>query len=130
MARTFTLEQANALVPRLTQIVLEMQEKKPKLDALREELGEMTETASGNGHLVEDDMRTKRAAAEQLVEGLNVFVGELNDMGVELKGVEEGLVDFPSEREGRTVYLCWRLGEERIEWWHELDTGFSGRKPL
>ncbi|MGH7488523.1 MAG: DUF2203 domain-containing protein [bacterium] len=51
-------------------------------------------------------------------------------MGCELKGVDEGLIDFPSEREGQTVYLCWKLGEERIEWWHELDTGFAGRQRL
>jgi len=130
MPRYFSLEDANALVPRLTEIVIEMQAKKPRLDALREELGEMTETASGNGHLIEDDMRTKRSTAEALVEELNKLVTELNEIGCELKGVEEGLVDFPSQREGRTVYLCWKLGEERIEWWHELDTGFAGRQPL
>ena len=130
MPRYFSLEDANALVPRLTEIVIEMQAKKPRLDALREELGEMTETASGNGHLIEDDMRTKRSTAEALVEELNKLVTELNEIGCELKGVEEGLVDFPSQREARTVYLCWKLGEERVEWWHELDTGFAGRQPL
>ena len=46
-----------------------------------------------------------------------------------LKDIEEGLVDFPSEREGRTVYLCWKLGEDVIGYWHELDTGFPGRQP-
>jgi hypothetical protein len=51
-------------------------------------------------------------------------------MGCELKGIEEGLIDFPSPREGRTVYLCWKLGEDSIGSWHELDTGFAGRQPL
>jgi hypothetical protein len=49
---------------------------------------------------------------------------------VELKDVEQGLLDFPHEREGRVVYLCWRLGEEGIGWWHDLDVGFAGRQPL
>ena len=50
--------------------------------------------------------------------------------GVELKGIDEGLVDFRSTRDGRVVYLCWRLGEETIAFWHELDVGFPGRQPL
>lgn len=130
MPRLFTVDEADRLVPRLTQILREMQEKKPRLDALREELGEIAETASGNGHVIEDDLRAKRDVAQELVARLNDLVGELHDMGVELKGVEQGLVDFPAEREGRTVYLCWQLGEERVAWWHELDTGFAGRQRL
>lgn len=56
---------------------------------------------------------------------------ELNDLGIQLKDYARGLIDFPSIREGRIVLLCWQLGEnERIEWWHEQDGGFAGRKPL
>jgi hypothetical protein len=51
-------------------------------------------------------------------------------MGVEVKGIDEGLVDFPSERDGRVVYLCWRIGEPDILYWHEVHTGFQGRQPL
>jgi hypothetical protein len=51
-------------------------------------------------------------------------------MGVELKDIEEGLVDFRSMRDGRIVYLCWRQGEDTIAFWHELDAGFAGRQPL
>ena len=65
-----------------------------------------------------------------LVEEINQRLAKLNEWGIELKGLDEGLIDFPSERDGRTVYLCWKLGEDRIEWWHELDTGFAGRQPL
>ncbi|MEX2159307.1 MAG: DUF2203 domain-containing protein [Dehalococcoidia bacterium] len=130
MARMFSLDEANALIPRMSEIVREMQDKKPEVDSLRGELGDMTETASGNGHLVEGDMREKRRRAQILVERLNALLEELSGIGCELKGVEEGLIDFPTTREGRTVYLCWKLGEERIEFWHELDTGFAGRQPL
>ena len=57
--------------------------------------------------------------------------GELEALGVQLKDYERGLLDFPSMREGRVVLLCWQLGEgDRIEWWHDLETGFSGRQPI
>jgi hypothetical protein len=61
---------------------------------------------------------------------LQTLIEELDEIGVELKGIDEGLVDFPSERDGRVINLCWRMGEETIAWWHELDTGFAGRQPL
>ena len=51
-------------------------------------------------------------------------------MACELKDIEQGLIDFRTEREGREVYLCWKLGEPDIRWWHELDAGFAGRRPL
>jgi hypothetical protein len=67
----------------------------------------------------------QRVAAE--IEG---FVRELGEIGVECKSLETGLMDFPGELDGRPVYLCWQLGERRVEHWHELDAGFAGRRPL
>jgi hypothetical protein len=61
---------------------------------------------------------------------LKADVEHLAALGILLRDPETGLVDFPSEREGRPVYLCWRLGEERISHWHDLESGFAGRKPL
>lgn len=130
MARTFTLEEANALLPRLREILLEMQEKKPALDNLREELAALRGMAAGNGHMVGKEMAGKRKQADALVERLNELLEEINEIGCELKGVEQGLIDFRAERDGRIVYLCWRLGEDEIGHWHELDHGFAGREPL
>ncbi len=130
MPRTFTLDEATALLPRLREILSEMQEKKPQVDAIREEIVGMTKTASGNGHLVSQDVRDKQKAAQAVIRRLNELGSELTKLGCEVKGIEEGLIDFPSEREGRTVYLCWKLGEVAITHWHELDTGFASRKPL
>ncbi len=130
MPRVFTLDEATALLPRLREILSEMQEKKPTLDRLREELGEMARTASGNGNLLQEELDRKRQEAQTLVERLNALLAKIHGLGCELKGLEEGLIDFPAEREGRTVHLCWKLGEERIAYWHEPDTGFSGRQPL
>ena len=58
------------------------------------------------------------------------FRQELTALGVDFKDPELGLVDFPSEREGRTVFLCWRHGEQEVEYWHELTAGYAGRQPL
>ncbi len=60
---------------------------------------------------------------------LREYVEELRQLGVEPKG-GEGLVDFPSESDGRPIYLCWKLGEPEILYWHEVDAGFAGRQPL
>ena len=130
MPRVFTVDEATALLPRLREIVPELQDKKLALDRLRHELEEATQAAAGNGHLQAEELSQKRREAQVLAERLNKLLAEVNELGCELKGLEEGLIDFPTQREGRTVYLCWRLGEEEIAYWHELDTGFAGRQPL
>jgi len=130
MPRFFTVDEATALLPRLREIVPELQDKKLALDRLRHELEEATQAAAGNGHLQAEELSQKRREAQVLAERLNKLLAEVNELGCELKGLEEGLIDFPTQREGRTVYLCWRLGEEEIAYWHELDTGFGGRQPL
>ncbi|MCH7728161.1 MAG: DUF2203 domain-containing protein [Planctomycetes bacterium] len=58
------------------------------------------------------------------------YVKELTDLGVELKSPLDGLVDFPAEMDGRIVYLCWKLGEDEVQYWHELEDGFGGRQSL
>jgi hypothetical protein len=84
---------------------------------------------TGNGHLRED-IATAQRAAEAAGNALQDMIAELDATGAEIKGIDEGLVDFPAEREDRIVYLCWRLGEDTIAYWHELNAGFSGRQPL
>ncbi len=61
---------------------------------------------------------------------LEALVDELSTVGVELKDYQAGLIDFVGRHDGRDVYLCWKLGEERITHWHEISAGFSGRKPV
>ncbi|MBF6600335.1 MAG: DUF2203 domain-containing protein [Dehalococcoidia bacterium] len=127
----FTLEQAQAMVPKVRDELMAMQGLKRAIDDLRIGLARIVEKATGNGHVrSEDELERQRRRAEELVRQLNERLARINDWGVELKGLDEGLVDFPAERDGRVVYLCWRLGEERIEWWHEIDAGFGGRQPL
>ena len=69
------------------------------------------------------EIQALRDEAESLIKAIV-------NLGVALKDIEQGLVDFPAERDGRIVFLCWKQGEDEIRFWHELDTGFAGRKPL
>ena len=130
MPRYFTVEEATSLLPRLTEILLDMQARKRDLDRLRQQLAEAAAQAAGNGHLLERELAGKRTAVEQATSALSDLARQITDLGCELKGIDEGLIDFPALREDREVYLCWRLGEERIAFWHDLQTGFAGRQPL
>ena len=127
--RMFTLEEALVLLPTVRQLVTEIQEARAEVERLTAELERLLKLSGGNGHLAVD-----QAGARQSVQAaatrLDSLMSELDGIGVQLKRIDDGLVDFPSEREGRVVNLCWRLGEETIAWWHELDTGFAGRQPL
>ncbi len=71
-----------------------------------------------------------RVEYDRIIDQLNRYVDELGEVGVALKDYEVGLVDFPAVHEGREVYLCWKLGEGRIEAWHEVDAGFAGRRKV
>jgi hypothetical protein len=129
--KLFTLEEAEALLPTARDELLAMQACKRQIDELREGLGDVAGRATGNGHVRDENaIAEKRRRAEALVAQLNERLARINEWGIELKGLDEGLLDFPSERDGRVVYLCWRLGEDHIAWWHEIQAGFAGREPL
>jgi hypothetical protein len=127
--RLFSLAEALALLPTVRQLLIEMQDAKRQLDARSAEVERLLGLTGGNGHLA-SDVAQARLAVEGAASKLQGLMTELVSLGVQLKGIEEGLVDFPAEREGRVVLLCWRLGEETIAWWHDEDAGFAGRQPL
>lgn len=130
MARQFTREEAQRLVPRIAELLLQLQERKHEYDQHESRLAELTVKMRGNGHMIEGDLKEAQADLERAVAEVNRLVEQVREMGCELKGIEEGLIDFRTEMDGREVYLCWKLGEDAIAWWHELDTGFAGRQPL
>lgn len=129
--RLFTLQEAEALLPSLREHLAEMQACKRQVDAIRDALENAVSSTAGNGHVRDEAaLAEKRRQAEALVEDINARLKVMTDWGVELKGLDEGLIDFPSERDGRVVYLCWKLGEAAISWWHETNTGFNSRQLL
>jgi hypothetical protein len=69
-------------------------------------------------------------ALDEAADGLRRTIEELTELGVQIKDLDSGLVDFPSYRDGEEILLCWQLGEDEIAWWHTLGGGFAGRRPL
>jgi hypothetical protein len=131
--RLFTLDEANGHLPRLTAILTALQETVRDLAALQEALADSGGRAKHNGPPANGPGRQLHASiqrADELLTQARMLVGQIEQIGCELKDVEMGLVDFRAVRQGQVVYLCWRLGEDRIRFWHELDSGFAGRKPL
>ena len=126
--RLFTLDQANQLLPRIVPILLELRARKAALDEARAALARLTPAIRGNGHGAEAAGLEGRV--RQLVDDLAAGVRRIAEFGVEVKDLDRGLVDFPAWREDRVVYLCWQLGEGAIAWWHEVNAGFAGRRPL
>ena len=122
--KLFTLEEANALLPELRQLFTAIKSERAVLQRLAPEAKRAHEHASEGGGIV---FGTRYARALFTVMD---HMQTVHDFGVEIKDLERGLCDFPCFREGRVVYLCWLLGEDQIEWWHDLETGFAGRQPL
>ncbi len=128
----FSVEEANRALPLVKAIVGDI----VKQFQVVNELGQRLTAVSGDRRRRKsDDLYTEevvhsRAELDTEEAKLVTFIDELTALGVELKGPSDGLCDFPSIREGREVYLCWRLGEPEVLHWHELHTGVAGRKPL
>jgi hypothetical protein len=122
--KLFTVEEANALLPRLRQLLKQLFAIRQEALALKPTVWPMLEKAAGNGG---------GGAAGELVylfERFEALVNRIQALGCHLKDVERGLIDFPAVRSGRKVYLCWLYGEDEIAYWHDLDTGFAGRRRL
>jgi len=124
--KTFTVQEANALLPNVRIIVGKIQRAHRQLSSYREEAKKAAEAAEQGGGGLTDGVAYAAALT-----ALTLQLAELEALGVQLKDFERGLVDFPSLREGRIVLLCWQLGEgDELEWWHDVDAGFAGRTPL
>ncbi len=129
MPRLFTLEAAIALLPRVRELMARAQQQRHDYLAAERQLAEAVQTVRGNGHRA-DTLQSAQEAAARALRQVRQTVEALQATGCEVKDLELGLVDFRSQREGREVYLCWRVGEATISYWHELDAGFGGRQPL
>ena len=124
--KIFSLEEANALLPTVQGITKGIQRAHRQVFSYQNEAKLAAEAAEQGGGGIEYG-----ADYATLLVRLTSLVSDLEALGVQLKDFGRGLVDFPSLREGRVVLLCWQLGEgDRIEWWHDVEAGFSGRTPL
>jgi hypothetical protein len=124
--KLFTLSEANAMLPTVRRIAADISRAHSEILSLQEAARAAAENAALGGGFMAD-------GPQYVTDLLSLAerTSELEALGVQLKDYERGLLDFPSMREGRVVLLCWQLGEgDRIEWWHDLETGFAGRQPI
>ncbi len=130
MSRLFTREEADEILPHIAPLLWQGRGLKQEHDACVKRLEEIEQQAKGNGHGTDVEAASARSRQQQAVVAINEIIERVKKMDIEVKDLDIGLIDFRSEKDGRVVYLCWKLGEEKVEWWHELDTGYASRQPL
>jgi hypothetical protein len=127
--KLFTLQEAERTLPLVRRIVSDLTVEYP---AWRAAVGRF-ELLTGGARADWGETQELVAARDEVTrhaDRINRYLPELEGIGCVFKGFEGGLVDFYSLREDRPIFLCWRLGEDRIGHWHEIDTGFGGRQPI
>jgi len=128
MTKKFSLDEANRMLPLVSRIVRDI------IDQYREwqrtvEAFEIAATLS-RSEKPTPEAEALQHKAQELARDIQGFVGELSALGLEFKGFELGLVDFPADVEGRPIFWCWKHGEAAVTHWHDIDAGFNGRQPV
>ncbi|MDQ2964553.1 MAG: DUF2203 domain-containing protein [Chloroflexota bacterium] len=121
MATFYTLDRANDRIADLDGMLTLLRTQRDELRELKTTF-ETTESA--------DDQRRLRLRMQGLVDQMQASVARIDGWGITLRDIDTGMIDFPALVSGRQVWLCWKLGEGPIAWWHELEDGFAGRRPL
>jgi len=132
MARYYALHEANLALPDVERILVALRDQRGELVDLRDrvlELEREAEEAAGTEEGV-GELRRIRLRMQGLIDQMQAGVARLVDLEVQLRDIPSGLIDFPALAAGRPIWLCWRLGEGPIEFWHSHDEGFSARRPL
>ena len=154
MTRFYGIDEANETIPEVERILLDLRDQRAELIRLRDavlaaaggdrdanagdsgpqpadEADRARETPPGGaGPGTVDDQRRLRLRMQGVIDQMQAAVTQLVERDVTLREIETGLIDFPALASGRQIWLCWRLGEGDIEWWHEHDEGFAGRRRL
>ncbi len=121
----FTPQEACKLLPDIKPKIKELIERKKVIAQLHSEIEKHNLLGFRTAEVAE-----KAAQLDALVDGMTQKIAELEDLGVQVKDLDFGLVDFPAERYGEKVLLCWRFGEPEVSYWHKHNEGYNGRKPL
>jgi hypothetical protein len=126
--RLFEVSEANALIPKL-ELIMEQLQRHTR--TLREEMQDLARAnAVRPEELTTSRVLELRPAVKPVVDAVEALLREIRACGAQFKGIELGLVDFPAEIDGEVVLLCWQYGEKEIGFYHAIDEGFAGRKPL
>jgi hypothetical protein len=130
--RTFTLQEAQSLLPVLESLLRTAIDGKKLIEKVDSELQELAHRVFLRGGVLVNivQMARRKAEREKAIQRVKDAIAEIDSIGVQVKDLDIGLLDFPCEVEGRTVLLCWKLGEKGITHWHSVSEGFAGRKPI
>ena len=120
-AKLYTVEEANGLLPYLAPTLVELREKSEEAMRIRERVEQAAQGNGGSPH---------RERWSRTLARVTELIERLQEWELELRDVATGLVDFPAHIDGQEAWLCWRLGEPEVAYWHSRDTGFSDRRPL
>jgi hypothetical protein len=136
MARFYDVDRANAAIPEVREILELLRDQRAELIRLRDLVLERQNAVEagpstrGGDDDPDDELRLIRLRMQGLIDQMQAGVARIDSLGITLRDIESGLIDFPALANGRQIFLCWRLGEEEVDWWHELSTGFDSRQPL
>jgi hypothetical protein len=130
--KTFTLEQAHALLPVLKSLLKQAMKSKKLLDKMEKEFQDLRHRILLSGGLSVDiaAVARRRAERDKVTQDAKDALAEIHAIGVQVKDLDMGLLDFPCALEDQIVLLCWKYGEEKIGFWHGQQEGFKGRKPV
>jgi hypothetical protein len=129
--RYFTLDEANEALLEVRPLTEELVAHRRALVDLQERQSAVTTRIAGNGgNVTPSELQEVQEQLDEEVAGIARCVARIHELGALVKDLDDGLVDFPATWDGEDVLLCWRLGEDEIAFWHGLDEGYSGRKPL
>ncbi len=127
--KLFSVEEANILLPEIRTILDEFKDRKKMFFELKEEIIELTEIVDSEEYRSEELSKKERIMRATSKEIENLFE-EIADLGCVVKDIDNGLVDFISIFQGRKVFLCWKQGEDKVSWYHDMQSGFTGRKKI
>jgi hypothetical protein len=152
VTRFFDLDEANATLPEVRTILEGLRDERAELIRLRDKVVESqsaeeaptetpteanvggtsrpSEPAERDGNPSEAELRVLRLRMQGVIDQMQAAVARIDELGITLREIETGLIDFPALASGRQIWLCWRLGEDDVAWWHELGDGFSSRRAL
>jgi hypothetical protein len=130
--RTFTLQDAQMLLPTLESLLRTAIQSKKLIEDVEAELQDVAHRVFLNGGTLVNvvEVARRKAERERAVQRAKDAIAEIHATGVQVKDIDIGLLDFPCKVEGEIVLLCWKLGEEKITHWHSTEEGFAGRKPI
>lgn len=128
--RIFTIAEANELIPWLKSCLYKLQDYQKQMFEMEVEIDALELISGQPSDNYSPEVQKKVHIYQELVRGFYQIADDINAQGCVLKEVEHGLVDFYSHHHGRMVFLCWKMGEEKIEAWHEIDSGFASRQSL